>query len=206
MKYAFRKSLIFGAALIVAAALSTVNAVADPNNILYTSLGPNGQFYNNGIFISGSGFSNSVYGFQFTTPGQANMTNVQLPLSTWQSQDNNPISLYLEAGTGGDGGQPQTIITQLTQVGSIPSQPGLVTFTCSQNCTLQANTAYWIVAVQTDPNSQDVWWWAYNNPWGYGATNSSGSPTGPWNLIYGPVSGFQVNGVYITRCTNCSTR
>jgi len=203
MKYALWKSLIFGVALAVSAMLCAVNATAGNTTILYTSLSSQGQWSpTNGFFVNGSSYGNQAIGEQFTVTGTAALVNVQLPLSTFQSQDNAPLSVYLESGTGGDGGLPENIITELTQVGSIPSQPGLVSFTCSQNCILRPNTPYWIVAVQSDPNSQDVWWWAYGNPHGYGAQNTLGSPTGPWDGTYGTVSGFQVNGVYT--CANCN--
>jgi hypothetical protein len=202
MKHTTSKSVILVAAIVMIAMLCSMNAAAANTTILYTSLGPQGQWSTtNGLFVNGSSYGDQAIGEQFTTTGAATIVNVQLPLSTFQSQGNNPVSLYLESGTGGDGGSPEHIITQLTQVGSIPSQPALVTFTCSQDCALQPNTPYWIVAVQSDPNSQDVWWWAYGNPHGYGAQNTLGSPTGPWTLTYGVVSGFQVNGVYA--CSNC---
>jgi hypothetical protein len=201
MNYAFGKRLILTTAFAILCGASAL--AANNTNILFTSLGPQGQWSStNGLFVNGSSYGNQAIGEQFTVSGLANMVNVQLPLSNFQSQNNNPVSVYLESGTGGDGGLPETIITQLTQVGSIPSQPALVSFTCSQNCTLRPNTAYWIVAVQSDPNSQDVWWWAYGNPRGYGAQNTIGSPSGPWDGTFGTVSGFQVNGVYA--CASCS--
>lgn len=203
MFYQYRKSAV-AMALVLIAALCSTNAIAANNTtVLFSTLGPQGQWSTtNGLFVNGSTYGNQAVAQQFTVPGVANLVNVQLPLSTFQSQNNNPVSVYLEAGTGGQGGLPQTIITQLTQVGSVPSQPALVSFTCGANCSLRPDTPYWIVAVQSDPNSQDVWWWAYQNPWGYGATNTIGSPTGPWDGTYGPVTGMQVNGVYA--CINCN--
>lgn len=201
MIYACRKHIILTMAFALFCSVSAM--AANNTTVLFTTLGPQGQWSTtNGSLVQGSSYGNQTIAEQFTVSGLANLVNVQLPLSTFESQNNNPISLYLEAGTGGRGGLPQTIITQLTQVGSIPSQTALVSFTCSANCTLRPNTPYWIVAVQSDPNSQDVWWWAYGNPVGYGAENTLGSPTGPWDGTYGPISGMLVNGVYA--CSNCN--
>jgi hypothetical protein len=192
-------------ALMLIAVLCSMNAVAANNtSVLYTTLGPNGQFSTQGAFgISGSTYGNYVTANQFTSPGAAVLSNVQLALSNYQGNTNAPVTLYLETATSGRfGGEPDTIITELTQVGSIPSSPALVTFTCSANCQLQANTTYWIVAVQTNPNSGQEWWGAYQNMWGYWANNTDGSPTGPWTQFYGNIAGYQVNGLYA--CANCN--
>jgi len=201
MTYTARKSAL---AILILAMFCSVSALAANNTtVLFTTLGPQGQWSpTNGFFVNGSNYGNQVTAEQFSTSGLATLVNVQLPLSIFNSQNNNPVSVYLESGTGGQGGLPQTIIAQLTQVGSVPSQPALVSFTCNQNCTLRPDTPYWIVAVQSDPNTQDVWWWSYQNQVGYGATNTLGSPTGPWNGTYGIITGMQVNGVYA--CANCN--
>lgn len=204
MVYVSRKSAILVAIMLIAM-LCSMNAVAANNtSILYTTLGPNGQFSTQGAFgVSGSNYGNSVIAQQFSTPGVAALSNVQLALSNYQGETNAPVTLYLETATSGPhGGEPETIITELTQVGSITSSPALVTFTCSANCQLQANTTYWIVAVQTNPNSDQEWWGAYQNMFGYAAFNTLGSPTGPWTQTYGPVAAYQVNGVYAS--TSCN--
>lgn len=94
---------------------------------------------------------------------------------------NNPVNVYIESDSGTG---PGSILASLSQVGVIPSfgsGSGLVTFTCSgAGCTLGAGT-YWLVAVETDSGTEQIWDFAYQDATISNYFNQLGSATGPWN-------------------------
>ena len=66
-------------------------------------------------------------------------------------------------------------------------------FNCNGCGTVNAGTQYWIVAQETDPNTEQAWMYAYQDQTGELAFNQVGSQNGPWNLYDGTISGFRVD-------------
>ena len=185
-----RKSGIFGMVVLMGAMLCSVSASA---GVLYTTLGPGGQFdTTTGYLVNGSNFNNQVIADPFIPTATANLADAVLALCN-VSNNNSPVNVYLESDNFG---VPGAILDPLTQVGTIGPFPpgGLVTFNCSTCPLLMMGTQYWLVAVEADPNSNQEWNWAFNDPTGPIAFNTIGSATGPWNSVTAQISGFQIDG------------
>jgi hypothetical protein len=179
------KKSYFGAAMIVVIMFSAISARATS---LYSTLGPSGQF------DTGAGYvvdGNQVIASPFSVSTTATLTNALLGLGNLGG-NNNPISLYVESNAGG---VPGAILTTLTQVGVLPpfGTNSLTMFT-SGGYTLTSGTMYWLVAVETDPGTEQGWNFAYNDPTNNLAFNELGSATGPWTQFSDNDVAFQING------------
>lgn len=163
-------------------------------DILYTTLGPNGEYDTKaGWFVDGSNYTNQVLAMPFTPAANAQMTDAVLALGNYAG-GNNPVNLYLYTDNSG---VPGTQLATLTQQGTIqPFSDGgsLIQFNCNGCGTVSQGTKYWLVAWETDPNTQQEWMWDYHDHNGTFALNHLGSIDGPWNLFSGAFSGFRVEG------------
>jgi MYXO-CTERM domain-containing protein len=113
--------------------------------------------------------------------------------STKAPASNSPINLYLESDGGGVPGSILATLTESGVPGNFP--PGfLSTFTCNSCPTLNPGTQYWLVAQQSDPNSDQEWNFSYGDVGGNFAFNQTGSATGPWSTETSTLSAFQVDG------------
>jgi len=189
MNCALRKTWMFVLAIVLATMICPVNAMA--GSVLYTTLGPSGQYDNTGGYaVDGSNYFNQVIANPFTLSAGGFVADAVLALENVQG-GNNPLNVYIESNSGG---VPGNVITQLTQVGTISSNGGLVTFTChGVTCSL-APGSYWLVALEPDPNTQQGWFLSYGDQLGTVAYNEAGSPTGPWSTADGiPLNGFQID-------------
>jgi PEP-CTERM motif len=180
--------------LAVLAVLTLSLCATASADILYTTLGPNGEYdTGSGYFVDGSNYFNQVLAMPFTPSHSENMVDAVLALGNYAGS-NNPVSLYLETDNGG---QPGNVLATLTQQGTIQPFSGggsLITFTCNGCGTVNASTQYWLVAQETDPNTEQAWMFAYQDQQGNLAFNQLGSINGPWNLYSGTVSGYRVDG------------
>ena len=181
--------------LFVVAALSLgLCATASASDILYTTLGPNGEYdTSSGYFVDGSNYYGQVLAMPFTPGSSETMVDAVLALGNYAG-NNNPINLYLETDNGG---VPGTVLATLTQQGTIQSfntGGSLITFSCNGCGTVNAGTQYWIVGKETDPNTEQAWMYAYNDQQGNLAFNQGGDENGPWNTYFGTISGFRVDG------------
>lgn len=183
------KKSYFGAAMIVAIMFSASPARAIS---LYSTLGPSGEFDTaNGYFVDGSNFFNQVLASPFSVSTTANLTDALLGLGNFAG-NNNPVTLYVESNAGG---VPGSILTTLTQVGTIPPfQTNSLTMFTSGGFTLTAGTMYWLVAQETDPGTEQAWNFAFNDTSNNDAFNQLGSATGPWSQFFGTDVAFQING------------
>lgn len=183
--------------LTVLAALTLLCATAGASDILYTTLGPNGEYDTaSGYYVDGSNFNNQVLALPFTPNATENMADAVLALAHFTG-NNNAVSAYLATDNGGE---PGSILATLTQQGTIPDigvGGGLVEFDCNSCGTVNAGTTYWIIAQQTDPNTQQAWMWAYQDQQGHGAFNQIGSNNGPWSQYDSTISGFRVDGTTV---------
>ncbi len=168
-------------------------ATASATDVLYTSLGPNGEYdTGSGYFVDGSNYYNQVLALPFNPAKSEQVADAVLALGNYQG-GNSPVSLFLESDNGG---QPGSILATLTQQGTIPPFPGgLVQFNCTSCPVVNNGTQYWIVAQETDPNTEQAWMFAYQDEQGTLAFNQLGSNTGPWNIYNGTISGMRVDGV-----------
>ena len=194
MNSVLRKSGFFVMTILMGAMICSVNAAA--GDVLYTTLGPGGAYDgSNGYFVDGSNYFNTVVANQFTLGSGATVANAMLALGNFLG-NNNPVTVYIESNNGG---VPGGIIATLSQSGTIlpwgnGSGGGLVTFNCSgSGCALGAGS-YWLVALEQDPNTQQVWDFAYQDQQGNIAFNSSGSPNGPWSTTFDVENAFQIDG------------
>ncbi len=191
MNSVLRKIGVFVVAVLMGAMICSVSASA--GSVLYTTLGPGGAYdTSGGLFVDGANFNNEVIGNQFTLSAGGFVSDAMLALAFVQG-NNSPVSVYIETNNGG---VPGSIITQLTQVGTISPAGGLVTFTCSGAACGLAPGQYWIVAQQPDPNAQHGWYYSYNDQPGepgYIAANLIGSPTGPWGQYDFAEEAFQLD-------------
>jgi hypothetical protein len=172
--------------------LATATFAAHADTI-YSTFGPGQTFIGPGWNIGTVNPSvNDVIASPFIPIETVTLSDAVLALEG--TEDNSPMTVYIESSAGG---APNTIIDTLTQVGSIPVFPsrGLVDFTCSSCSLLDAGTMYFIVAVQGDPSTQDGWLFS---PTGTGTIygNLLGSATGPWHQLPDAdhFPAFEVNG------------
>jgi hypothetical protein len=184
--------------LTVLAALTLLCATAGATDILYTTLGPNGEYDTaSGYFVDGSQFFNQVLALPFTPSQTENMADAVLALGNYAG-GNNPINLYLAADSGI--GEPGSVIATLTQQGDIPpfsSGGGLVTFNCNGCGTVNAGTTYWLIAQETDPGTEQAWMFAYQDQQGHLAFDQTGTIDGPWSQFDGTITGFRVDGTAV---------
>lgn len=186
--------LIFG----LANAIAAVPAFGDTT--LYTTLGPGGAYdtsFYGGYFVDGSNFNSQVIGNPFTLGSAVTVNDAVLALGNFGG-NNKAVSVYIESDSNGS---PGIVLASLTQVGTIPSyftgsRGGLVTFTCTgDNCSFAADS-YWLVAVELDPGTQQLWDRAYdrNIPTAILAVNHFDTATGPWDVEGNDFNGFQIDG------------
>ena len=193
MNSLIRKAGVLAMATLISAMMFSVSASAD---VLYTTLGPGGEYdTGSGYFVDGSNFFNQVMANPFTLGTAATITDAVLAMGNYQG-GNSPVNVYLASDNGG---LPGTILAQLTQQGTIQSffngqGGGLVTFNCSDNaCQLGAGN-YWVIALESDPNTEQVWDFAYQDSANNIAFNQVGSQNGPWNPFFGTQDGFRIDG------------
>lgn len=165
---------------------------------IFTNLGPGGTFNTEtGNPVNGTNWDGAAMAVLFTAGTTANLTDAMLVLNNFDGT-NSPISVYLESDSSG---LPGHILATLAQQGTIPAPPltaALVTFDCTDTCPeLTSGTMYWLVAIETDPNSWQSWHFS-NSDFGTVAHNFSASATGPWLSLPGqPVPAFQVDGTVV---------
>ena len=195
MNFVLRKSGLFAIVMLLGTMLCSISATA--GSILYTTLGPGNSYDpNSADFVDGSNFNNQVVADQFTLGTGANVMNAMLALGNYAG-GNNPLNLYIESNNGG---MPGSILAQLTQVGTIlpwgnGNGGGLVNFTCSgAACTLGPGS-YWLVALEPDANTQQLWDYNYQDAAGNVAFNENGSATGPWISGLFNEHAFEIDGV-----------
>jgi len=178
--------------LVVCLATVLSAGYASASTVLYSTLGPNGQYDGSeGWDVDGANFHNQVMAMPFTPNATSGIADVVMAMSNFAGT-NSPVSVFLESDNGG---APGSILAGLTQVGNIVAFPGgLVPYTCSSCPTVDAGTRYWLVAQETDPNSQQDWMWAWNDVQGPFYYNETGSATGPWSADTFIMSGFRVDG------------
>ncbi len=179
---------------VLAALALVICATASATDVLYTTLGPNGEYDNaNGYFVDGANYYNQVLAMPFTPNATENMVDAVLALGNYAG-NNNPVSLYLESENGG---MPGSVLATLTQQGTIQSffsGGSLITFNCNSCGTVNAGTQYWLVAQETDANTEQAWMFAYQDQQGNAAFNQLGSINGPWNLFDSTISAYRVDG------------
>ncbi len=180
--------------MFVASIMLVAFASAGATDVLYTTLGPNGEYDSaSGYFVDGSNYFNQVLAMPFTPSQSENLSDAVLALGNYAGS-NSPVNVYLESDNGG---VPGSVLATLTQQGSIPpfsSGGGLVQFNCAGCGQVSAGTQYWIVALEGDPNTEQAWMFAYQDQQGSAAFNQLGSATGPWNQFNSTISGFRVDG------------
>ena len=171
--------------------ICTVALIPQPASagVVFTTLGPSGQFDSNGGYmVDGSFYNNQVFANMFTLGAGTTVGDAVLALGNYAG-NNNPVNVYIESNSSG---LPGSIIAALSQVGTIPSSAsgsGLVTFTCSgAACTLGAGS-YWLVAQEPDAHTQQMWDYAYQDQLITSTSNASGSSTGPWGGSYSRIAG-----------------
>ncbi len=189
------RSIVYAACLITAAALTSRPALAGP--VLFSTLGPSNEFDGTiGYFIdgNGSGFFNQVIADPFALGAGATVGDAVLAMGNFAG-GNNAVNVYIESDSGGS---PGGILAALSQVGTIPawdnvSGGGLVTFTCSGGgCTLGAGS-YWLVAVEPDSGTEQVWDFAYLDAPTNDFFNQAGSATGPWTSASGTNNAYRID-------------
>jgi hypothetical protein len=161
-----------------------------------------GQTYS-GVNWSNIGNATNPNGIQvvampFMPSETATLTGADLALAITAGAST-PLNLFLESSSGGT---PGTILTTLTQQGSMPIYPttAVVNFTCSGGCaTLDAGTTYWLVGQESDTANTASWLQNItgdNATWYFNLTNST---SGPWTEASGTTLGaFDVTGDAVT--------
>jgi len=179
--------------LLAVGMLSLLLCASAGADTLYSTLGPNGEYdTGSGYFVDGSNYFNQVLALPFSPNATANMADAVLALGNYAG-NNAPVNVYLATDNGGE---PGNILATLTQQGTIPpfsSGGGLVQFNCNGCGTVNQGTTYWIIAAESDPNTEQAWMWAYNDQQGHGAFNQLGSINGPWSQYDSTISGFRVD-------------
>jgi hypothetical protein len=180
-------------AALMGVLLCAANAGAD--TLLYTNLGPNGEYDTaNGYFVDGANYFNQVLAEPFTPAINTNISYAELAMGHYDG-NNTAVNVYLAADDGL--GEPGAIMESMTQVGVIPefaNGGGLVRFNCTACSALNSGQTYWVIALEPDAASEQVWMFAYQDAFGHLAFNQNGSNSGPWIGFDGTVSGFRVYG------------
>jgi hypothetical protein len=160
-------------------------------DVVYSTLGPSNEYDNtNGYFVDGANFFSQVVASPFTLGAASNIGYAMLALGN-NAGDNSAVNVYIESDSGGT---PGSILWSLSQNGTIlpfGSGGGLVEFDCA-GCSLSAGN-YWMVAVEGDPNTEQVWLFAYQDAQANINYNQSGSATGPWTPFTGTDLGYLID-------------
>jgi hypothetical protein len=171
--------------------LSTLLCSVVSADVVYSTLGPSNEYDNtNAYAVDGANFVNQVIASPFSLGAAASIGDAMLALGNFQG-NNSPVNVYIESDNSG---VPGSILWSLLQNGTIPSSAGgggLVEFDCS-SCSLAAGN-YWLVALESDPNTQQGWYLAYQDAQATFAFNQSGSATGPWNQATTTNVGFLID-------------
>jgi hypothetical protein len=180
-------------AVLIVGLVGTLAAVPASADTLYTTLGPGGAYdHGGGATVNGSAYFNQVIGNPFSLGSGATVTDAFLALG-YIPFTNNPVNVFIESDSGGS---PGSILATLTQVGTIPpfiGGGGLVTFDCSgAGCILAAGN-YWLVALEPNANTNQVWFYAYQDQITNIAIDQSGSPTGLTVLGGNPGNAFEID-------------
>jgi hypothetical protein len=161
---------------------------------LFTTLGPGGAYDNSGgATVNGSAYSNQVIGNPFSLDSAATVTDALLALG-YIPFTNNPVNVFIESDSGGS---PGSVLATLTQVGTIPpfrSGGGLVTFDCSGAGCILGTGNYWLVALEPDANTNQTWYYNYQDQVTPIAYDQTGSPTGLTVLGGNLGDAFQIEG------------
>jgi hypothetical protein len=163
-------------------------------DVLYTTLGPQDQYDpNNGWYVDGSDYTNQVLGMPFVPNETTTMTDAVLALGH-VAGNNTDIGVYLYTDSNGLPGTQLATLTQQSEIQDFFTGGGLVQFSCNDCGQVVAGTHYWLVAQETDPDSQQAWMYSYQLQQGEFAVNKFGSRNGPWNLFPGTLSGYLIDG------------
>jgi PEP-CTERM motif len=172
--------------------LSTLLCSVASADVLWSTLGPSNEYdTSNGYFDDGGSFNNQVLASPFTLSAAASIGDAMLALGN-DAGNNSPVNVYIESDNSG---VPGSILWSLSQNGTIlpfGSGGGLVEFDCA-GCSLSAGN-YWLVALESDPNSEQVWFYAYQDATANIAFDQTGSATGPWNQFTGNDVGYLLDG------------
>ncbi len=185
-----RRKPMFSALLAFMLMAFAAHAAGD---VLYSTLGPSGQYDSaNGWYVDGANYDNQALAMPFT-PDESNVVyGARLALGNYAG-GNSPINLYIyDDNYGIPGGTQLGILQQQGTILPFSQGGGLVWFRCVACPEVTVGTQYWLVAVETDPNTEQAWFWAYHDQFGSFAFNQFGSETGPWNPITDFVTGFDI--------------
>jgi len=189
-----QKEVILSRKLTLLTILTLALCATASADILYTTLGPNGEYDTmDGYFVDGSHYNNQLIAMPFTPSSNATMTDAVLALGYYQG-NNTPLNVYLFSDSNG---LPGTELATLTQQGTIQPFSGggsLIQFDCNGCGTIDSGTKYWLVAWEADPDAQQVWMYDFNDHSGTFAINHVGNIDGPWGLISGALTGFRIEG------------
>jgi hypothetical protein len=183
-----------GLAVLFLCFVSMIASLTASADSLFTTLGPGGAYdHGGGATVNGSAYSNQVIGNPFSLVSAGTVTDALLALG-YIPFTNNPINIFIESDSGGS---PGSVLATLTQVGTIPpfrSGGGLVTFDCSgAGCILGAGN-YWLVALEPNANTNQAWYYNYQDQVTPIAIDQLGSPTGLTVLGGNPGDAFQIEG------------
>jgi len=157
---------------------------------IYGTLGPGNAFDSNDfIQVDGSLLStNHGYAELFTSPITAYVGTVSLALEAVSSGATVTLSIQSDFG-----GLPNTSIVSFNSV-TIPATPGIVTFTATENVSLDAGTHYWLV-IRAPVDSGSVADWFDNNQ-GINAQTALDEVGGSWtSLGTNPAPAFDIEAV-----------
>ena len=132
-----------------------------------------------------------MIGNPFSLSIDSTVSDAVLAMRT-RSGANSPVNVYIESDNAGS---PGSVLASLTQVGTIPTAPGgLVTFSCNDGagCALQAGS-YWLVAYNSDPETLQGWFFAFDDRTTIIANSEVGSVSGMYTHP-GTEAGFEIDG------------
>ena len=166
--------------------LGAVHASAD---VLYSTLGPLGEYdTSGGYFVDGSSYDNQVIASPFSLGAASSIGDAMLALGNYAG-GNSAVNVYIASDNAG---VPGSILWSLSQVGTISAFPGgLVEFDCS-GCNLSAGN-YWLLAYESDANTQQAWMYAYLDAAANFAFNQVGSTSGPWIQYTGTDVAYRID-------------
>lgn len=180
-----RRSFVLVTLMLGAASLSSAGSV------VYSDFGPGMSFDTS--HLDGWGIYGIFYGSagavseEFTPAANYIFTDAQV--AVFQGSGPSSIDVYLQANSGG---QPGAVIEEIP-ISGFGATPTIVTANSALFPALQAGTSYWLTLVAGDPSADDAWSWNSIGKVGFAHTYG-GSPTGPWTIITGTSTAFEIDG------------
>lgn len=163
--------------LAVVAALGGGFVTSTPASVIYSTLGPVGDFdTNNSVQIGSLANISPTIAESFVSPVDATAGSVTFALSAMVIGGPADVAISIRSNTAaGPGGVVGQFVAERAPFG-----PQLMTFTCLRGVPLVAGTEYWLSVTDTGPDQLARW---FLNDQGIDNVSASLDGSGTWTLL-----------------------